>query len=128
MLIDIRVLLKTPRTGIIVDEVRIDRLLSSSAVSGGGFYKVFRPRPDKSGNGKVKKAGGGGGGGAGGGVRHREGIQVGEGAERIGRGNIGHQLLSRMGYLAVSVVQIQLMGFRWAEGDRIGRTGGLDNP
>ena len=47
------------------------------------------------------------------GVRHREGEQVGEGAERIGGENIGHKLLSRMG---------------WAEGDRIGRSGGLNNP
>lgn len=46
-------------------------------------------------------------------ARMRDGETVGEGAERIGNDNIGHQLLSKMG---------------WAEGARIGRSGGLDNP
>lgn len=54
-----------------------------------------------------------GGAGGGAGSRRRDGELVGEGAERIGGDNVGHKLLSMMG---------------WAEGDRIGKGEGLDNP
>lgn len=66
-----------------------------------------------------KSSGGGKSGGAkgpgdrGSSTRAREGDLVGEGAAQIGQENIGHKLLSKMG---------------WAAGDRIGRTGGLEAP
>ena len=46
-------------------------------------------------------------------LRARDGEEVGGGAERIGMDNVGHRLLSRMG---------------WADGDRIGKSGGLEAP
>ncbi|TDL25994.1 hypothetical protein BD410DRAFT_560308 [Rickenella mellea] len=45
--------------------------------------------------------------------RHKEGDVVGKAAPKIGHGNIGFKMLASMG---------------WAEGDRIGVTGGLDAP
>ncbi|KAK8865942.1 hypothetical protein IAR55_001091 [Kwoniella newhampshirensis] len=101
------VLIKLQRSGTLIDKVRRERLLTAAPQSGGQFYKTLFAR-------------GGGGGGKGKGrappgpsVRHKDGDLVGEGAEKIGMENIGHKLLSKMG---------------WAEGDRIGRTGGLDAP
>ncbi|ORX35975.1 hypothetical protein BD324DRAFT_514435 [Kockovaella imperatae] len=72
-----------------------------------GFYKALYSKY----SGGAKKRGPGDRGTS---ARMRDGETVGEGADRIGMENVGHKLLSRMG---------------WAEGDRIGRTeGGLDNP
>ena len=81
-----------------INESKIHRLLSASKYPGGGFFKALHSRPGASGKGKKLIPGrSGGGGGGGGGVRHREGDQVGDGAERIGGDNVGHKLLSRMG-------------------------------
>ncbi len=87
-------LIKTARSGDSIDEVKVQQLVSASTFSGGKFYKALHSRSGGGGGGKVKKAGGSGGGG---GVRHREGDQVGEGAERIGGDNVGYKLLSMMG-------------------------------
>lgn len=92
-----RVLIKTSGVGVFIDEPKVARLLSASIVPGGKFYKALHSRHGGGVGGKGKKMPGGGG--AGGWTRHREGDQVGEGAERIGGDNIGHQLLSRMGYV-----------------------------
>lgn len=46
-------------------------------------------------------------------MRHRDGDAVGHGAAAIGEDNIGHRLLSKMG---------------WTEGTRIGMSGGLEAP
>ncbi|WVF70475.1 hypothetical protein IAT40_005265 [Kwoniella sp. CBS 6097] len=102
------VLIKTKRSGRLIDERKIERLLSASSQSGGGFYKALYS----------KGAGGGGKGvkgrpSAGPSIRHKEGDMVGHGAERIGMDNIGHKLLSKMG---------------WAEGDKIGLGSGLEAP
>ena len=91
-----------------IDEDKINRILAAAPFTGGQFYKALRTRPRDP--NKKKK----GPGDRGASARMRDGEAVGEGAERIGMENIGHRLLSQMG---------------WAEGGRIGRSdGGLDNP
>ncbi|WVR05912.1 hypothetical protein IAU60_002938 [Kwoniella sp. DSM 27419] len=105
------VLIKTKRSGLVVDTRKIARLLSASTKVGGSFYKGLYSGGGGSGNPNKFKSRASGGPAAS--VRHREGDEVGRGAERIGSTNIGHQLLSKMG---------------WAEGDRIGRGGGLEAP
>nr|XP_018267262.1 uncharacterized protein I303_01247 [Kwoniella dejecticola CBS 10117]OBR89420.1 hypothetical protein I303_01247 [Kwoniella dejecticola CBS 10117] len=102
------ILTKNKRSGTLVDEIKIDRLLSASQKVGGSFYKALYTR---GGGGKTAK--GKGGGDRGTSVRHKEGDMVGHGADKIGQDNIGHKLLSMMG---------------WAEGDRIGRGAGLEAP
>ncbi|WRT64174.1 uncharacterized protein IL334_001103 [Kwoniella shivajii] len=98
------VLTKNKRSGTLVDVRKLERLLSASQKVGGGFYNALRTRGSKP------KAKGPSGGPS---VKHKDGDMVGHGADRIGQDNIGHQLLSRMG---------------WAEGDRIGRGAGLEAP
>lgn len=92
------IFIKTSRTGLHVDEARIDRLLSASSYSGGHFYKALYSRNGAGGGGKGKgdkiKKGPGDRGTSG---RAKEGDLVGEGAERIGESNMGHKLLSMMG-------------------------------
>ncbi|EIM82616.1 uncharacterized protein STEHIDRAFT_101963 [Stereum hirsutum FP-91666 SS1] len=61
----------------------------------------------------TRGGGGGGGGGKGGTMKPKEGEEVGKAAPRIDRGNIGFRMLAAMG---------------WAEGDRVGASGGLDVP
>ncbi|WWD17876.1 hypothetical protein CI109_102320 [Kwoniella shandongensis] len=103
------VLLKLQRSGTVIDKVRRERLLTAAPQSGGKFYKALFSRGGGGGDkGKSKSRAPPGPS-----VRHKDGDMVGEGAERIGMENIGHKLLSKMG---------------WAEGERIGRTGGLDAP
>lgn len=99
---------------------KLERILDGSK-SQGEFYK------NKFGGGGGGWGGGGGKGtnvwqggsaarsGAGGSaVKHRDGDAVGFGAMAIGEDNIGHRLLSKMG---------------WTEGNRIGRSeGGLEVP
>ena len=98
--------MKTKHSGRNVNEAKVRRILTASSYSGGKFYKALH-----SGGGGPKKRGPGDRGNS---TRMRDGDTVGEGADRIGTENIGHRLLSRMG---------------WAEGGRIGMTdGGLDNP
>jgi hypothetical protein len=46
-------------------------------------------------------------------IKTRDGEVVGQAAAKIGGDNVGHQLLSKMG---------------WAEGDRIGKSGGIADP
>jgi hypothetical protein len=76
--------------------------------SGSGNYTMPGTRP---------KGSGGGDGGFGGGkdaTKRREGEAVGEGAAHLGEENLGHKLLSKMG---------------WSQGDRIGKgDGGLNQP
>lgn len=113
-----RILIKKARSGQAINHDQVERLIEASTFSGGMFYKNFF-----GGGGaklKGKKADKSGKGGKAGpsrqpmpSLRARDGEQVGGGADKIGIDNIGHQLLSKMG---------------WAEGDRIGRTGGLDAP
>jgi hypothetical protein len=111
-------LIKNSRSGQIVNHAKIDRLIRASQSTGGSFYKSLyggksngKPNKfDKSNKGKSTAAKGNGNMPS---LRARDGEQVGGGAERIGMDNIGHQLLSKMG---------------WADGDRIGRGGGLDQP
>jgi hypothetical protein len=102
-----------------VDENALSRLVAASDYTGGHFYKAFYSK--SGGKGKFAAGGSGGGGSGkkgpsdrGGSTRAKEGDLVGHGADRIGQDNVGHRLLSMMG---------------WAEGGRIGRTeGGLDQP
>ncbi|WVQ62170.1 uncharacterized protein L199_000308 [Kwoniella botswanensis] len=98
------VLTKNKRSGTLVDEIKIERLLTASQKVGGSFYKALYTRGGKA---KVK------GQSSGPSIRHKEGDMVGHGADKIGQDNIGHRLLSKMG---------------WAEGDRIGRGAGLEAP
>lgn len=97
------------RTGQNINEEKITRLVSAATFSGGAFYKALHSKPSRKDREKTK-----GPSDRGSSARMRDGETVGEGASRIGMENIGHQLLSRMG---------------WTEGDRIGKSdGGLDNP
>jgi hypothetical protein len=122
-------MIKTSRSGRSIDEFKIERLVSASAFGGGAFYKALYSKKSK---GKGKEAGRKGPpGDRGNAARPREGELVGEGAEKIGTDNIGHRLLSKMGWVltrAKSHVFVANQSDRWAEGDRIGRTGGLDVP
>ena len=100
---------KTKRTGQNINTDKISRLVASATVSGPGFYKALYK---KTGGGDKKAKGPAGDRGSS--ARMRDGETVGEGADRIGVDNVGHRLLSKMG---------------WAEGGRIGRSeGGLDVP
>lgn len=93
-----------------MDEARIARIISAAPQSGGAFYKAFY----KGKGGKTGTKGKKGPIDNGASAKAREGETVGFGAERIGMENIGHKLLSRMG---------------WIEGGRIGRSeGGLEQP
>ncbi|KAK4687093.1 ferric-chelate reductase, partial [Tremellales sp. Uapishka_1] len=100
------VLIKQSRSGMLINETRVAKLLS-----GGAIKSKFNGSGGGGGGGGAKKKGPPGG--AGSSVRHKDGDQVGEGAERIGQDNVGHRLLSKMG---------------WAEGERIGKSGGLEAP
>ena len=101
-----------------IDNDKIDRLVQASTLSTGQFHKQFYGKGSNKGN-KFDKSTRPGNGKPGPArqtmpsLRAKDGDQVGGGAERIGMNNIGHQLLSKMG---------------WAEGDRIGRGGGLEIP
>ncbi|KAL1410593.1 squalene synthetase-like protein [Vanrija albida] len=103
------VLIKLVRSGL-RDEDKLERLIAASSQNGGAFYKALYARKSKDG----RKAPGGAARSGGPSTRAREGELVGEGADKIGEDNIGHRLLSKMG---------------WSEGGLIGRTGGgLDAP
>ena len=103
-----RTLIKNKRSGVIINEEKASRLVAASSFNGNAFYKALYARPKAE---KEKKKGPGDRGSS---ARARDGELVGEGAERIREDNIGHRLLSKMG---------------WAEGSTIGRNeGGLDNP
>ncbi|WWC66293.1 uncharacterized protein I206_100194 [Kwoniella pini CBS 10737] len=102
------ILTKNKRSGTLIDEIKIERLLSASQKVGGSFYKALHTRGSSGRTAKPK-----GGGDRGTSVRHKEGDMVGHGADKIGQENVGHRLLSMMG---------------WSEGDRIGRGAGLEAP
>lgn len=113
------ILIKKARSGEAVNHDQIERLIEASTFKGGNFYKSFfggggaklkSKKLDKSGS-KSGKSGPARQSMPS--LRARDGEQVGGGADKIGMDNVGHRLLSKMG---------------WAEGDRIGRTGGLDAP
>jgi hypothetical protein len=108
-------LYKTSRSGQNVNHRKIDRLVKASHSTGGAFYKSFfgNGNPNKfhkSNKGNSTTAKGNGNMPS---LRARDGDEVGGGAEKIGMDNVGHRLLSKMG---------------WADGDRIGRSGGLEAP
>lgn len=95
-------LIKTSRSGVAVDRVRIERAIASGdrSSSSASFFKKIRnaSRPAASGGG-----GGNGGRGrrdGGGQGRNLEGAVVGATAEPIGSENVGHQLMLRMGFFS----------------------------
>lgn len=91
-----RVMIKTSRTGLYVDESQLEKLVSASQFTGGQFYKALRSKyVTVKGKGKGDKKKGPGDRGTSG--RAKEGDLVGEGADRIGVENMGHKLLSMMG-------------------------------
>ncbi|KAH7339516.1 hypothetical protein B0J17DRAFT_716528 [Rhizoctonia solani] len=91
---------RTSRTGINIDEKKIRRLVNADNEAGEGgaaaFNKAYYHRADD----KPK-------------VNTRDGDIIGHKAAKIGEDNVGHRLLSKMG---------------WSEGDRIGMSGGLSDP
>ncbi|WVQ70948.1 hypothetical protein IAR50_000473 [Cryptococcus sp. DSM 104548] len=101
---------KTKRSGVNVKTQVRDRLLGAAPYSGGMFYKALHSKTS-AGKPKVKSKDWGAGQSA----KPMEGAEVGFGAEKIGNDNVGHKLLSMMG---------------WAEGEKIGKAGGsgIDMP
>lgn len=91
-------LIKLARSGL-RDEDKLERLISASNQNGGAFYKALYARKSKDGRKGPSAAARGGAS-----TRAREGELVGEGADKIGEDNIGHQLLSKMGYVADGVM------------------------
>jgi hypothetical protein len=89
-------LIKTGRSGRNIDKVKIERLVYASSYSGGAFYKALYL---KQGKGKDKERRKGPPRDRGNSARPKEGDLVGEGAEKIGTDNIGHKLLSKMGWV-----------------------------
>jgi len=105
------ILIKTSRSSLEMVSVRSDRklqgILGGGRSSGGDFFKSKYGKKEKTAlPGSTARSGAGT-------QRHKDGDAVGGGASAIGQDNIGHRLLSKMG---------------WIEGDRIGRSGGLDVP
>ncbi|WVQ82761.1 hypothetical protein IAT38_004893 [Cryptococcus sp. DSM 104549] len=100
------VLNKTKHSGLRVNEVLRERLLTAAPFAGGQFYQALYSRGGRFGGGGKK---GGGAAQQGPSARAKDGDLVGHGAEKIGGDNIGHKLLSKMG---------------WAEGGRIGMGSG----
>ncbi|ELU42477.1 heat shock protein Hsp88 [Rhizoctonia solani AG-1 IA] len=96
-------LTRTSRTGININENKIRRLVNADneAIGGGvaEFNKAFYRRVD---DGPAKSR-----------IKTHDGEIIGHRAAKIGEDNVGHKLLSKMG---------------WSEGDRIGMSGGLADP
>ncbi|KAI0644699.1 hypothetical protein C8Q79DRAFT_973205 [Trametes meyenii] len=91
-------LIKTSRSGVGINERKIRRILKQAT---NGAWEG----PDGSygkGRSKVTSL-----------AKHREGEEVGKEAPKIGESNVGFKMLAAMG---------------WADGDRIGLSGGLDAP
>lgn len=103
-------LYKTKRSGVDVKEEKRERLLTAAPFSGSMFHKTLYT---KSSHGGVKSKGRDWSSGAT--AKPREGELVGYGADKIGIDNVGHKLLSKMG---------------WAEGNKIGigSGSGIDAP
>jgi hypothetical protein len=118
MILMASVLIKNSRSGQLVNHAKIDRLVRASQSAGGSFYKSMygsgkangKANKFASSKGKSTAAKGNGNMPS---LRARDGEEVGGGAEKLGMDNVGHRLLSMMG---------------WAEGDRIGKGAGLDQP
>ncbi|CAE6448867.1 unnamed protein product [Rhizoctonia solani] len=94
---------RTSRTGIGIDEKKIRRLVNAANEAEGGgavaFNKAYYRRVD---DGPAKSK-----------IKTQDGEIIGHKAAKIGEDNVGHKLLSKMG---------------WSEGDRIGMSGGLSDP
>jgi hypothetical protein len=98
-------LIKNQRSGLNVNFAKVNSVLNGSR---GGFGSGYR---NKDSNGvKVKDRASGVGAHV---PKNQEGAAVGFGADRIGQDNIGHRLLTMMG---------------WSEGLGVGRTQGLAEP
>ncbi|KAG8747152.1 hypothetical protein FRC10_002201 [Ceratobasidium sp. 414] len=98
-------LIRTSRTGLAIDEAKIRRLIRAveDAEDGGAaaFNRAYYRNDGEGGSGGKAR------------IKTRDGEVVGRTAAKIGVDNIGHQLLSKMG---------------WSEGDRIGKSGGIADP
>ncbi|KAG8712024.1 hypothetical protein FRC09_020290 [Ceratobasidium sp. 395] len=98
-------LIRTSRTGLAVDEAKIRRLVRAAeeAEDAGmaAFNRAYYRNDGERGSGGKAR------------IKTRDGEEVGRTAAKIGVDNIGHQLLSKMG---------------WSEGDRIGKSGGISDP
>ncbi|KAH9484812.1 G-patch and R3H domain-containing protein C30B4.02c [Psilocybe cubensis] len=90
---------KTSRTGQAVDERKVAKIVRRSGGMGARGDSFIYDKKGKGPSGAMP--------------RHREGDEVGKAAPKLTESNIGFRLLAMMG---------------WAEGDRIGVTGGLDAP
>lgn len=103
-------LIKTSRSGYNVDQQKIRKVLS-----GRSNFKFGSSDNHFSGKGKKEKKTVGATGGGSMAPKNREGAQVGFGAEKIGSENVGHKLLSMMG---------------WNEGNGLGkqRMEGINEP
>lgn len=115
------VLERTQKSGVHgVNERKIQAILgTASGETRGGWGQGGRATGKQAGlwaalDGKQKGSGGGGrqGGGLGGG-KQSEGAVVGQGADRLGEGNLGFALLKKMG---------------WVEGGQMGVSGGISEP
>jgi len=100
------ILIKTSYSSVeVTDPRKVGRIIGAS--TNGEFYKAkYAKGPKLRMPGSAGRSGGVG-------LRHMDGDTVGGEASAIGQDNIGHRLLSKMG---------------WSEGDRIGMSGGLDAP
>ncbi|KAG9125469.1 hypothetical protein FRC07_007464 [Ceratobasidium sp. 392] len=98
-------LIRTSRTGLGIDEAKIRRLIRAAEDAEDGGVAAF--------NRAYYRNDGAGGSGGKARIKTRDGEVVGRAAAKIGVDNIGHQLLSKMG---------------WSEGDRIGKSGGIADP
>ncbi|KAN0065616.1 squalene synthetase-like protein [Thecaphora frezii] len=103
-------LIKTSRSGLVVDQRKVRRILLGHAGASFGIEGSMKGGQRYGGGGKKSVGATGGGGMA---PRNREGEEVGWGAEKIGADNIGHRLLAAMG---------------WTEGSGIGVSGGISDP
>jgi len=113
------VLERTARSGVAgIDQRKVNAILGTAAGErqthwGGAPLRGKQLGLMRALEGKQKGAGGGGGGGGGGGKKHNEGAVVGQGADRLGEGNLGFALLKKMG---------------WTEGAQMGLSGGISEP
>ncbi|KAJ9102548.1 hypothetical protein QFC21_002949 [Naganishia friedmannii] len=100
------ILIKTSFSSVEVNEHKINQIVGINTP--GKFFKA--KYGSNSGKGPSLPGNASRSGAA---VRHNEGDAVGHGASAIGSENMGHRLLSKMG---------------WSQGDRIGLSGGLEAP
>ena len=104
-----------------VDERRIKAIIATAAGESSGSFGRGASAGSAKAKGKMgglwaalagdapRKSGGGGGGGGRGGNdqnKNREGAVVGQGADRLGEGNVGYELLKRMGSVESSPCRV----------------------